>query len=279
MTFSTYLRTGAAMLAVGAATAFPAAALAQSSSPWDAGKWRFSAILYAYLPSIGGTLNVPFASAGPSIDVDADTLLDSLEFAFMGTLDAHNGRWGAFTDVLYLNVSGSESATRDFSIGNIGLPANVTGDLSLDLKGVVWTLAGEYRVVADRNWTVDAVGGARLFGLKPKISYALSGDIGSLPVPGRSGSTEAKTDNWDAIVGVKGTYRFGTGNEWSVPFYADVGTGESDLTWQAAIGIGYSFKSVDLLAMWRYIDYKFDSGGPIDDMSFNGPMLGVRFHW
>ncbi len=276
---STSLKSGAAIVAVGVATAFPASALAQTSSPWDAGKWQFSAILYAYLPSIGGSLNVPFNSSGPSIDVDADTLLDSLEFAFMGTLDAHNGRWGAFTDVLYLNVSGSESATRDFSIGNIGLPADVTGDLTLDLKGVIWTLAGEYRLVSDRNWTVDAVGGARMFGLKPKISYSLSGDIGSLPVPGRSGSTEAETDNWDAIVGVKGMYRFGANSEWSVPFYADIGTGESDLTWQAAIGIGYSFKSVDLLAMWRYIDYNFDSGSPINDMNFNGPMFGVRFHW
>jgi hypothetical protein len=278
MSISTSLKSGAAILAVGAATAFPTAALAQSS--WDSGKWEFSAILYAYLPSLGGSLNVPFNSSSPAnINVDVDTLLDNLNFAFMGTFDMHNGRWGFFTDVLYLSVSGDKSATRDFTIGGGNLPANVTGDLSLDLKGTLWTLAGEYRLIGDKKTTLDVLGGARLFGIKPEIGYSLSGNISTLPIPGRSGSASSKTDNWDAIIGVKGAYRFGDNNQWYIPYYADIGTGESDLTWQVMTGIGYSYKWGDLLAAWRYIDYSFDADSPIKDMTFNGPMFGVRFHW
>jgi hypothetical protein len=197
----------------------------------------------------------------------------------MGTLEAHNGRWGLFTDALYLDVSGDTTGTRDFTIGRRDIPADVSADLNLKLKGLLWTVAGEYRLVSDKAWTVDALAGARLFGIKPTIGYSFNGNVGPLPVPGRSGSASEKVNNWDGIVGLKGQYRFGANNEWSVPFYADVGTGESDLTWQAAAGIGYSFKWGDVLAMWRYIDYNFKSGSPIEDINFNGPMLGVRFAW
>ena len=273
------LKNTAAALAFSAAAAMPNHAVAQASPAPEPDKWQFSAIIYGYLPTIGGSLRVPFNSSGPTFDVDADAILKNLNFAFMGTFEAHNGRWGAFTDVLYLDVSGDKSGTRDFTIGRHDLPAGVSADLNLNLKGVVWTVAGEYRLASDSAWTVDALAGARLFGIKPKIGYSFNGDIGPLAIPGRSGSASASVNNWDGIVGVKGGYRFGADNAWSIPFYADVGTGESDLTWQAAIGVGYSFKWGDVLAMWRYLDYNFKSGSPIEDMTLSGPMIGVRFHW
>jgi len=59
----------------------------------------------------------------------------------------------------------------------------------------------------------------------------------------------------------------------------DVGTGESDLTRQGVGGLGYSFHWGDVLATWRYLDYKFKSGKKVADLSFNGPMIGVGFRW
>jgi len=64
-----------------------------------------------------------------------------------------------------------------------------------------------------------------------------------------------------------------------VPFYLDVGTGQSDLTWQGATGLGYAFGWGETLAMGRYLDYSFKSGKSLEDMNFNGPMLGVALHW
>ena len=84
---------------------------------------------------------------------------------------------------------------------------------------------------------------------------------------------------WDGIVGLKGTYTFGDNRQWVVPLYVDVGTGQSDLTWQGAIGLGYNFSWGGLLAMWRYLDYNFKSGSAVQDMNFNGPMAGVQFRW
>jgi hypothetical protein len=274
------LKRGAAAVAVAASALAPLSATAQSTtSPWDAGQWRFAATLYAYLPTLDGSVSAPLDGGGPKISVDASTLIDNLKFTVMGTFDAHNGRWGMFTDLLYLNVGGNQSKTRDFTLGGVGLPATATADLNLDLQGLLWTLAGEYRVASSPEWTLDVLAGARLFDVKPKLSWSLYGDLGPIPVAGRSGGSEAKVSNWDGIVGLKGGFRFGASREWFVPVYADVGTGQSDLTWQIAGGVGYSFKWGDVIAMWRYLDYNFKSGEAINDLSMNGPMLGVTFRW
>ena len=269
-----------AALCFAAGALLPTSAAAQSAqSGWESGKWQFTATIYGYLPSIGGRLAVPVNTGGSSINVDASTIIDHLKFTFMGTLDAHNGRWGVFTDVLYLDVGGNKSQTRDFSIGNIGLPASTVANLSLDLKGLVWTLAGEYRVVSDPAWTVDVLAGARMFSVKPTLGWSITGDLGPIPEPGRSGSKQVDESVWDGIVGVKGRYAFGENGAWFVPFYLDVGTGQSDLTWQGAAGLGYAYHWGEVFAMWRYLDYKFASGKALEDMNFNGPMLGVAFRW
>ena len=64
-----------------------------------------------------------------------------------------------------------------------------------------------------------------------------------------------------------------------MPYYFDVGTGQSELTWQAIGGIGYAFKWGQVIAAWRYIDYKFKSDSPIQNLNFSGPAVGVAFNW
>ena len=201
-------------------------AVAQTpQASWESGTWQFAATVYAFLPSIGGSVDFPVASGGASINVDADKIIGGLNFTFMGTFEAHNGRWGVFTDVLYLDVGGSKSNTRDFSIGRIGLPASTTANLDLDLKGFIWTLAGEYRVVSDPAWTVDMLAGARLFAVKPTLGWSINGELGPIGFPVGSGSKEISQDVWDGIIGVKGRYAFGDNRAWFMPFYLDVGTG------------------------------------------------------
>jgi hypothetical protein len=274
-----HLQLGAAALALVAGALLPIPSVAQYAQPGTPGNWQYAATIYAYLPSLGGSMSVPVNTNGSSINVNADTLIDSLKMAFMGSLDAHNGRWGMFTDVLYMDLGGDKSNTRDFSIGTIGLPASTTADLKLDLKGTIWTLAGEYRVVSDPAWKVDVLAGARYFGLKPTLNWSIYGDLGTIPTPARSGSKEIDETVWDGIVGVKGAYAFGADRRWSVPFYFDIGTGQSDLTWQAAAGIAYSYHWGELVAMWRYLDYNFKSDKNLQDMNFNGPMFGATFRW
>src|SRR5208283_4041323 len=171
-----------------AADAFlSATALAQSPpSDGDSGKWQFAATIYGFIPTINGTVNYARDTRSSDFSVSKSDVIDHLKMTFMGALDAHNGSWGVFNDVLYVNLGGVKSQTRDFSVGNIGLPVGATADLNFGLKATVWTVAGEYRVASDSAWTVDLLAGARLLDLKPTLGYSIMGDLGILP--GRSGS-------------------------------------------------------------------------------------------
>jgi hypothetical protein len=259
-----------------AASALPTTAAAQLSD-----QWKFGAIIYAYLPSISGKTmySAPAGGGGgSSISINSDVVLDDLNFAFMGWVDAQKGRWGVFSDVIYVDVSGSTSPTRDLSVGGVPLPGNITADANLDVKGWVWTIGGNYRVVADPTATFDVLAGARMLDYKQTLGWTFSANLGQSQ-PTRNGRSELSKTNWDGIVGVKGRLGFGADRAWFVPYYVDVGTGDSDLTWQAIGGIGYSFKWGELLGGWRYLDYNFKSGSRIEDVNFNGPFLGVGFRW
>ena len=165
-------------------------------------------------------------------DLDEERLLKKLP-ALNGAI--------MFTDYLYVDVSGSKSGTRNFSIGGVDVPASVTANLDLGIKGSAWTIAGEWRLQSTREATVDVLLGARYLDVKPRLSYGLNGDVNSIPTASRGGSFEIKARNWDAIVGLKARYAFGDRLQWYVPLYADIGAGDSELTWQAAAGLGYSF--------------------------------------
>ncbi len=264
--------------AVGALLAAPAAA--QSAQPgWESPKWHFAATLYGYVPTIDGKVNYAEDSRVSDIHVSMNDVLSHLKMAFMGTLDVHNGRWGIFNDVFYADLGGVKSRGRDFSIGNIGLPASTTTDLSLDLKTTIWTVAGEYRLATDPAWTVDLLAGARLLDIKPTLGYSITGDVGPVVLPGRSGTKKVSESLWDGIVGVKGRYAFENDRKWFLPFYLDVGTGQTKLTWQAAAGVGYGYHWGDVVAIWRYMDWNAKSGKSVENLNLNGPMIGVTFRW
>jgi len=240
--------------------------------------WQFRALIYAYLPTISGSTTFP-AGSGSNVNADSDKILDSLKFAFMGTLEAQKGRWGAFTDVMYLNVSGSKSGTRDLTIGGVELPAGVSSNASLDIKATVWTLAANYRVLAAPDAAYDVFAGARLVDVTEKLGWEFSANVGPVVGPGQTGSSQTKLDNWDAIVGLKGRFNFGQNREWFIPYYVDIGTGNSNFTWQAVAGIGYAFRWGEVVAAWRYLDYDVKSGTRIESLNLNGPAIGVAFRW
>lgn len=248
----------------------PAGSAAQSDPA--AGAWRYRASVYGFLPSFETTNSYP--TGGSSIDVSID---DDFKFTFMGSLDAHNGRWGVFTDFLYLNLGNERQGTRDFTIGGGGIPAGTTANLDWDLKGTLWTLAGQYRVVSAPVLQLDVLAGVRMARLETSLNYAITGSLGALPPASRTGSLGNDETLWDGIVGVKGRYAFGAGQRWSIPMYLDVGTGSSNLTWQAAAGVGYSFSWGELSLVYRHIAYEMKSGKSLQDVTLSGPQFGATF--
>jgi len=237
--------------------------------------WQFEVSIYGWFPAISGTTSFPPSGNGPSVDVSMGDVIDALKFAFMGSFEARNGQWGLWTDLVYGDFGASKSRTRDITIGGNELPVGVSADASLDVKSWVWTLAGLYNLKSDADGQTDLIFGARLLDMTNTLKWTFSADVS--PYPSRSGSGEVSLSNWDAVLGIKGRVNFGEGRKWFVPYYADVGAGESKLTWQLQAGLGYQFDWGAVLATWRYLDYDFKDSSRIQTMSMNGPTIGVAF--
>ncbi len=126
--------------------------------------------------------------------------------------------------------------------------------------------------------TTHLLFGARMLSVEQQFDWTFNGNIGSLGLPGRSGSQGVDETNWDAIVGLKGSVVLSADRRWVLPYYVDVGTGDSDLTWQAMAGIGYAFDWGTVTVAWRYLDYQFNDS-PIEEMSLNGGLVGLTFRW
>ena len=126
----------------------PAAAASQTTQPVaESGTWQFTAAIYGWVPTIDTRVNFPGDRGSTDTSVSSRDVLNHLKFTFQGSLDVHNGQWGIFNDLVYVDLGGVKSQDRDFSIGNIGIPASATANLNLDLKSLIWTVAGEYRLV------------------------------------------------------------------------------------------------------------------------------------
>jgi hypothetical protein len=80
-------------------------------------------------------------------------------------------------------------------------------------------------------------------------------------------------------VGVTGRVALGSSTRWTVPFYIDVGGGQSDLTWQAAGGVSYGYPWGEVNFLWRHLAYDLKSGSSMKDFEFSGPMLGATMRW
>jgi len=240
--------------------------------------WQFGALLYLWAAGIGGKTTFPNGQSA-SVTIDANQLFNNLKFAALGSFDARKGQWGVFTDLIYMNVGASKSQVRDFEIGRVGLPADVTAYAHFGMESLVWTLAGTYRIPTRQGVVLDTFAGGRLLDIKQSLNWTLNGNIVQFPLAERAGAVSGRNTYVDGIVGLKGRVSFGDQLRWFVPYYADVGTGQSSLTWQAMAGLGYSYNWGEIVAAWRYIDYQFKSDSPIDSLNFNGPLVGFAWHW
>jgi hypothetical protein len=247
-------------------------------------QWTFSVTPYLWLPNIDGTLKyqVPSGASGsPEVRVGPNDYLEALRFAMMIAGEVRKDRWAVFTDVIYLDFSSEKSSVKSINFGGslVSSSANVSTDSSL--RGGVWTLGAGYAVLPGRPVDLDVFGGLRYFGLHASTDWqlmaAVTGPGGGQTFP-RGGSISERADLWDGIVGVKGRVWLGRSN-WSIPYYLDVGTGSSSLTWQGMVGVAYSFTWGGVTLAYRHLYYDQQGDKLVQDMRFSGPALGVTFRF
>lgn len=265
------------------------AALAQATASSVPG-WQFRLTPYLWLPSVDATLRhgVTAGSSGVrnvdvGVDIDTNDLLNALNFAGMLAGEARHGRFALLGDVMYLNLGNSGSGVRSVDFVQAGpnpVASSLDAGTKSSLKGTLITLAGAY-TVADGRWgNLDLLGGMRYLGLSARTDVRLTADVvgpGGGQVFNRSGRISDDADLIDALIGIRGQIKLGSG--FFVPYLADVGTGSSTLTWQALAGIGYEARWADVTLGYRYLSYEQGKDKFIQDLSLSGPFLSAAFRF
>lgn len=257
-------------------------------APAAAPGMSFSVTPYIWLPSIRGTFNVPTPygdTLTSSADVGVGDYIGNLNFAAMLAADARYERFSLLTDFVYVNLStgagNSKSRLVKVNIGDRVIPigADTTASTSMRIAMTEWTLAGGY-TVADGTWgNVDVIAGARLVDVWQNTNYTLTASISSPRNTlglNQSGSVSSSRTIWNGIAGLRGRIVI-PDTHFFVPSYFDIGAGDSNLTWQAAGGVGYGLSWADLSLTYRYLTIEQGKSARVQTLSLGGPMLTATF--
>ena len=225
---------------------FAAGSASAAESAMDS-RWRFAADLYLWGASVGAT-----AATGSEVEIEFDDIIDQLEFAFMGVVGVRKGKWTLAADMIYMDASDS---------GQIGSGIEARADLT---TWVITPLVG-YNLIHEGNSRLDLLAGARFLSIEPELK------VDALGV-----ERDESKSNWDGLIGVRGAMDLA--GDFFLFGLADVGTGDSDLTWQALGGVGYRFSRINLVVGYRYLSWEFgDDIKLLDDLELHGPVFGIQF--
>jgi hypothetical protein len=249
--------------------------------------WHFKVTPYLWFPSLGSTVRyaIPASSATGTFDVQvgADDYLDNLVLGALLAGEVRRGRAVAAMDLFYTDFSSDQSMVRsvDFGTGPVAVNASLDAGTRSSLQTLVWTLLAGYALVSDSTGTLDLVGGVRYAGVEESTDWTLTttitgpGGTETFPMTGSVGTSQ---DLWDAVVGVHGSLALGR-DGFFVPYYFDIGTGSSDVTWQALLGFAYAFQPVDAVLVYRHLEYQGGDSDALQEMSFSGAAVGAVFHF
>lgn len=236
--------------------------LASEQNAGSPGNWEFAGEIYIWGAEMDST-----TPGGTSIDIPFHTILDNLEMTFMGVFAARKDKWTFSTDLIYMDLSDRKNFT---------LPGpDVSGSAKAELTSWIITPTVGYNVLDQGKMRIDVVGGLRYIDIEAKLNLNLDG-----PRPeGFAISAKDSFSDLNAIVGARG--RFSLTEHWYLTGGADIGTGDSDLTWQVIGMAGYRFNTFELNAGYRYLDFQFDKGDNdlMDELTTKGPFVGALFRF
>ncbi|MTW19592.1 hypothetical protein [Allochromatium palmeri] len=273
------LRRMFAALAAISLSASPAiVSAADQVDPYD-GNWHFTLTPYLWLPNINGTidghvLGSDLGDFRTSTEIGPNDYLQNLKFGVMATGEVRKGDWSVLTDIIYIDFGDQRSHVRNITGREGQSLSRIDRNADTSLSATVWTLAGARTLVRNPMGNLDLLAGFRYVGVDTKLKLNIQGSDGFLDA---SVNRSRNLTEWDGIIGVKGMIRLGE-DGWYIPYYLDVGTGSSNLTWQSLLGLGYAFNWGDVNLSIRSLSYDFNDKDDVD-LRMTGPALGATFRW
>jgi hypothetical protein len=235
-----------------------AATTAFSQTPAEASApWKNTVEIYLLAPTLDGSVGL-----GPidgDVDVDAGSVFDALDGAFLGTYIGEAERWGVLVDLAYMDL-------KEDGRGRQGMV-----DYEVNVKQTILGLVGLYRLTDTLQFTFG--------GRYVDVTNSLS-----LVGPNRDLRAKASERWFDPTIGLR--YVSQLSEKWVFNGAADIGGAGvgSDLTWYWSANIAYRMTPrTQFYAGYRYIYFDYEGGEGRDrfkfDMAQHGPLAGFRFEF
>lgn len=227
--------------------------------------------VYLWGASIGGDLSFP--TGDQSFDVSLEQILENLKMTGMVAYKRDIGDWSVLLDLIYLDMGADRN-------GTVTLPTEDGGSVEvgvgadLDLKTWVGGLYGGYTFARSGPASHQFIAGVRYLSLDADLRIDATDPAGG-NLNGRRFSTSG--DLWDGVIGFQG--QFDLGGRWQLPYHLDIGTGSSQITYQALAGAAYTFGWGNVSLTYRYLYYDEGNDGVIHEMTMDGPMMAVGFRF
>ncbi|MDV7142721.1 hypothetical protein R3X27_08500 [Tropicimonas sp. TH_r6] len=235
---------------------FTQAATAQDAAPAPVAtdSWSYELKIYGWGTEVSGE------ALGAEFEIGFDQLLENLNFALMGGVVARRGDWGWYVEGNYAHISADNAISFEVLPG---APAGgIDVDVEMTVEQSVLNFGASYRLVETDSYRLYGTLGGRYLGLDTELKA---------DGPRQKRRASGYQDSWDLTIGVNG--RADINEDWFVPFAFDIGTGQSNLTWQAWAGIGYEFNRSDLVFGYRHMEWDLGGDDLITEYKLSGPAI------
>jgi len=235
--------------------------LSASSIPAWAGNDGDDGLQWSFSPYIWGMdteADVSINDLSVNEELKFSDVIDKVELAFQGHLEANTDRFGFFTDVTYFSVAD------DGSHGSVQVDAGIT--LS------IYEVAAIYKIHGTPLEGFSIFGGARHLSVEQDFSLRGEGERRL------QHSSSSSTNLTDGMLGAR--YQVRISERWQLGLRGDYAAGDTDGVWNLVALFGRDFKtkrvSGSALVGYRYMQMDLDAGATESEYTLSGPIIGLR---
>lgn len=250
-----------------ACLAAPGAALAQSSDTQSSDaqsgdEWEITNTVYGWFPGITTTVETPIGEV--QAEQSFGDVLETLDLAFLGALEARKGRLSLVGDFQYFDITADEDTSA---------PAGAMIDgVEIESQILIFSGYATYAVVDSPTTRLDLGAGARFINADVETTVLRPEEVGNTSFTNDAG--------WvDALVAAKLMQQLG--KDWTGTLYGDVGGfgigSSSDITFQASASVGYQIDDTfTVVTGYRFLRIEREIDNAEITVDTAGPFLGAK---